>query len=113
MKTLLAVIAFAAVHSIALADPPKGGPLNEPVDPEQVRIAWRNLGNEQVMYPLQMKDLTVLLGSERQLFLDNYVIADADKVAREVHRPKRHPNNPVLAPPKSQPVLLYVKKPTA
>ena len=41
-------------------------------------------------------DLPVKLGLERQLFLDNYLIAKAENVSRQVHQPKRHPDNPVF-----------------
>lgn len=86
-------LAAAAAHAA-----PEGGPLTEPVEPDQVRVTWRNLAHEQVMYPLDMRDMPVRIGPERQLFLDNYLIAEAQHVTREVHRPRRHPENPVLVP---------------
>ena len=86
----------------ASAKEPAGGPLSEPVDPDQVRVIWRNLSNEQVVFPLDMRDIRVKLGRERQLFLDNYLVAESENVTRQVHRPRRHPGNPVLAAPQAE-----------
>ena len=104
MKTSSTVFVVAAVICLmtatAAGDEPAGAPLTEPLDQNQLRITWRNLANEQVMFPLDMKDMPVKIGRERQLFLDNYLIAEAENVTRQVHQPKRHKDNPVLAPPK-------------
>jgi len=77
---------------------PKGGPLHEPFDPKNVITTWRNLSNERVMFPLDMANIAVKIGPQRQLFLDNYLIAKAKGVTRQVHRPKRYEGNPVLMP---------------
>jgi len=37
------------------------------------------------MFPLAMKDMPVKIGRERQLFLDNYLIAESENVTRQVH----------------------------
>ncbi len=79
-----------------------GGPLVEPFDLKALQTTWRNLANEQVMFPVDMKDIAVKLGRERQLFLDNYLVAEAQQVTRQVHQPKRYEGNPVLAPPKAE-----------
>jgi len=70
--------------------------LREPFEQSQLYTTWRNLSNESVMFPLDMGDLPVKLTRQRQLFLDNYLIADAENVTREVHQPKRHADNPVF-----------------
>ena len=74
---------------------PEGGPIVEPVDLNALRTTWRNMANEQVILPLQMKDMPVKIRLERQLFLDNYLIAEAESVTRQVHPPRRLPM-PVL-----------------
>ncbi len=77
---------------------PEGGPLTEPLNPDQLPVAWRNLANERVMFPLDMKDMPVKIGRERQLFLDNYLIAHSANLRRQVQRPIRHKGNPVVTP---------------
>jgi hypothetical protein len=61
------------------ANGPEGSLPAEPFDMEELRTTWRNLANEQVMFPLDMKDMPAKIGKERQLFLDNYLIAEAQK----------------------------------
>ena len=70
--------------------------LSEPVDIKQLKTTWKNLANEQVMFPLDMQNIAVKIGRERQLLVDNRLLARADNVSREVHRPRRHPSNPVF-----------------
>ena len=94
----LAILAFAFPVS---GQDVEGGPLVEPFDIDEVRKTWRNLANEQVIFPLDMKDMPVEIGPERQLLLDNYLIAEARHVTRQIHQPKRYRGNPVLAPPRA------------
>ncbi len=77
-----------------------GEPLTEPLDQNQLTLTWRNLANEQVMFPLVMANMPVKIGQERQLFVDNYLVAKEDNITRQVHHPVRSADNPVLAPPK-------------
>jgi hypothetical protein len=65
---------------------------------DELRTTWRNLANEQVMFPLDMKDMPMKIGKERQLFLDNYLIAEAQHVTRKVHQPERFEGNPIIIP---------------
>jgi len=81
----------------------EGGPLNEPFEIKDLLTTWRNLGNEQVMFPLDMADIAARIGPHRQLFLDNDLIAKAKRVTRQVHRPKRYEGNPVVRPLKWTP----------
>jgi len=83
------------VPAIPAAEP-AGGPLWEPFDLGRMITTWRGLANERVMAPLDMGDMAVLVGPERQLFLDNYLVATAEGVTRQVHPPVRHPDNPVF-----------------
>jgi hypothetical protein len=100
MKTSSTVFVVAAVFCLATAtaagDETDGGPLTEPLDQDQVQTTWRNLANEQVMFPLVMRDMPVKIGRERQLFLDNYLIAESKNVTRQVHQPQRYEGNPIL-----------------
>jgi len=80
------------------AEAPEGAPLAEPFKLEELSTTWRNLANESVMFPLDMKDMPVKIGKERQLFLDNYLIAESQHLTRQVHRPKRYEGNPIVTP---------------
>ena len=58
-----------------------GGPLLESVETEQIPRAWPHLANEGVAFPMTMRDVAAKIGSERQLFLDNCLIAEGQRVA--------------------------------
>ena len=98
--TFVVVASICLMMPTAAAEEPAAAPLSEPFDPNELLITWRNLANEQIMFPLEMKDIAVRIGHERQLFLDNYLIAESENVTRRVHHPVRYEHNPVLAPPK-------------
>ena len=49
----------------------EGVPLTEPVSQSELHTTWRNLANEQVMFPLDMKSMPVKIGHERELFVGN------------------------------------------
>lgn len=40
----------------------------------------------------------ITLGGQRQLFIDDYLIASMDKVTRKVHTARKHPANPLIWP---------------
>ena len=103
LNALALTILIGPTLAAAAAKEPAGGPLVEPVNEEQLQITWRNLANERVIYPLNMKDMPVRIGHERQLFLDNYLVADSSNVRRQVQRPERYKRNPIVTPfiPKS------------
>ena len=82
--------------------------LREPVDIAQLKSAWRNLANEQLRFPLDMQDIAVRIGPQRQLLVDNQLFARAENVVRRVHPPSRHPSNPVFkaaSAPRNQAVV--------
>ena len=72
------------------------GPLATPVDWSLFPKAYGILASERLMYPVDLGDWPLKIGQERQLFLDNHLVATADGVRRVVHRPTKHPGNPVL-----------------
>ena len=92
------VVGIGLLTATATGKEPDGGPLAESLDEKQVPITWRNLANERVMFPLDMKDMPVKIGRERQLFLDNYLIAESANVRRQVQRPSRDKRNPIITP---------------
>ena len=103
LRTAISIcLAILVLRLGVRAEGPDDGPLVEPFDLNELRITWRNLANEQVMFPLDMKDMAVKIRAERQLFLDNYLIAKAQHVTRQVHQPRRYEGNPVLAPAKAE-----------
>ena len=54
--------------------------------------------SQQKAYPTSVADRPIRIGSTRQLFLDDYLIASARNVKRTVHQPQRHPANPIVVP---------------
>jgi len=98
MRPVLAVGVLMWVQSVVSAQGATGGPIAEDVDAKQVPAVWRQLANEGVMFPLDMRAIAVKIGPERQLFLDNALIAEATDVSRQVHQPARYKGNPVLRP---------------
>ncbi len=58
--------------------------------------AYGVLADEHLMFPVDMADWPVKITTERQLFVDDYLIASCSKLTRRLHAPKRHPANPVL-----------------
>ena len=58
------------------------------------------LADEHLMYPMDMGDWPVEIGRDRQLFLDDYLIASSVGLRREVHPATKHSANPVLIPDK-------------
>ena len=75
---------------------PAGGLPAEPFDVRDALPVWRQLANERLMFPLDMDIVAAKIGPERQLFVDNALIARVSNVTREIHQPVRYPGNPVL-----------------
>ncbi len=69
----------------------------EPVDCDLVPDIWRQLANETVMFPMKMDDVALKIGPERQLFVDNLLIASTANLTKQVHQPRPHQDHPVLA----------------
>lgn len=69
----------------------------EEISTESLKRLWRDLANESRMSLLDMRDIPVALHAQRQLFLDNVVVASKKGLDRMVHPPQRHPGNPVLS----------------
>ena len=101
--TLLAIqLAVCCVRESVAED----GPLGEKVDQSEALRVWKHLANERLMFPMQMADVAKKIGTQRQLFVDNCLIARAKHVTRQVHRPKRYAGNPLLKP---LPGMLWVQ----
>ena len=75
---------------------PTGGLPAEPFDVQDALPVWRQLANERLMFPLDMDIVAAKIGPERQLFVDNALIARVSNVTREVHQPVRYAGNPVF-----------------
>ena len=103
--SLLALFLTLITQSNLNSTEPTGAPLTEPHELQDIHTTWKNLANEAVVYPLDMRDFPVRLGTPRQLFLDNYLIARSDRVAREVHRPRRFEGNPIVRPTPHDPSI--------
>ena len=59
------------------------------------------LSNERLMFPVDVSDWPLKINSKRQLFVDDYLVASRSGLTREVHQPKKHPDNPLITPDKS------------
>ena len=95
MHRMLLVVCVAALGLCSTA-PAADGALWEPGDMKLLKTIWPHLANERLMHPLGMQNIAAKVGPERQLFVDNYLIARTSDVTREVHSPRRYKNNPVL-----------------
>ena len=58
--------------------------------------AYGILANEKIMYPMDMSNWPVKIDTARQLFVDDYLIAEMTDLEREVHQVTKHPANPLL-----------------
>ena len=58
----------------------------EQVNLEELQTTWQQLGNESVMYPMEMSDVGVKIGLERQLFVDDHLIAQSTGTMRQTSR---------------------------
>ena len=63
----------------------------EQVNLEELQTTWRQLGNESVMYPMEMSDVGVKIGLERQLFVDDHLSTEHGHNAAD--QPLRHQGN--------------------
>ena len=77
----------------ALAESP--APKVPRVDRTLFPRAYGVLASEHLMYPVDMSDWPVKITAERQLFVDDYLIATCSGLTRQLHQAKRH-GNPVL-----------------
>lgn len=72
---------------------------------------WGALHDDAFVHPIDVADWPVKIDRSRQLFIDDYLIAERQNVRRQLHQPKKHPANPVLVPEypweRPAPVLAY------
>ena len=99
MFVMFALLCFAALSlawsaaPATAADEPDAGPH---VDASLFPRAYGVLANEHLMYPVDMSDWPVKIGPERQLFVDDYLIASRSNLTRQVHSAKPYAGNPIL-----------------
>ena len=77
-------------------DASAGTPTGRRVDESLYPKGYGILADERLMYPVDMADWPVRITTERQLFVDDTLIATRESLTRQLHQPKRHPANPVL-----------------
>jgi hypothetical protein len=58
--------------------------------------AYGILGSRRLMFPVDLSDWPARLGAERQLLIDNELIASATNVKRTIHQPVKYPGNPIM-----------------
>jgi hypothetical protein len=59
--------------------------------------AYGVLANDKLMFPVDMSDWPIKLTGERQLFVDDYLIASSINLKRTVHQATKHPGNPIIS----------------
>ena len=94
---IAALVVFALLTTV--------GPLGVTGEPEIQSVdvdrslspkGYGTLASERLMYPVEMADWPVKISRERQLFIDDHLIADRTNLMRHLHQAVRHPANPVL-----------------
>ncbi len=70
--------------------------LDTAVDRDLFPRAYGVLANERLMFPVDMGDWPVRIDAAHQLFVDDYLIAAAEKLKRTVHQAVKHPDNPIV-----------------
>ena len=85
-------VTLLAALSVAKDSSPKQPRIDQTLYPQ----AYGVLTDERLMYPVDMSDWPVKITTERQLFVDDYLIATRSDLSRQLHQAKRHASNPVL-----------------
>ena len=93
---VLALVGCVVGLLVAPAAGKDAGSAGPHVDRSFYPKAYGILGDEHLMHPVDMSDWPVKITSERQLFLDDYLIAKRSKLTRQLHQLERHKGNPVL-----------------
>jgi hypothetical protein len=85
------------------------------VDGSPFPEAWGALHSDLLMHPVDVSDWPVKIDSRRQLFVDDYLIAERQGLRHELHPPQKHAANPIWVGETSWeggrrygPVLAYV-----
>ena len=100
-KTVLAgILLIAAVVSFGMFSPLRAD--DKPsrdiaTDRSLFPKAYGVLANEKLMFPVDMRDWPVKITKERQLFVDDYLIASTSNVKRTVHQVTKYAGNPIFA----------------
>ena len=69
---------------------------------------WGALCDDALMHPVAVSAWPLAIDGARQLFVDDYLIAERQGLRRQLHQPDKHPANPVLVPehPWEEPALV-------
>jgi len=102
----------------AAGQAPQAGPAGEGATGPELRIGearWENgalddsvedwtlfpqaygvIASERLMHPIDVAHWPVQIGRQRQLFVDNHLVASAADVVRTVHQPVKERRNPIM-----------------
>ena len=58
--------------------------------------AYGVISSERLMHPVDLADWPLKISAERQLFVDDYLLASCNGIVRKIHQPVPHAGNPVL-----------------
>ena len=84
--TLLFLSALLPAWGAAPASTAEKAGAGPQVDASLFPSAYGVLANERLMYPVDMSDWPVKIGPQRQLFVDDYLIASRSNLTRLYHR---------------------------
>lgn len=87
----LFMLAAAIPLGTAAADEPESW-----VDRDLFPEAYGILTSDRLIFPDNVSDLPIKLDADRQLFVDDYLIASMEGLSRELHQPTKYPNNPLM-----------------
>jgi len=75
----------------------RNGPLDDSVEDWTLfPKAYGVVASERLMHPIDVAHWPVQIGRERQLFVDNHLVANAADVVRTVHQPVKERRNPLM-----------------
>jgi len=98
---LLVVFGAAALcvtSTPAGAAPPENNPFPQ---------AYGILGRSEYLFPVDLGDWALKVGTERQLFVDDFLVKSMSGLTRQHHQIKPHSDNPIYTA-KYQPGLIYL-----
>ena len=102
MIGVFACILFSAVSAepATWEAPAKTKPIylpgHDPVSWKDYPAGYLAMGDRLLMHPVNVGDWPVVIGPKRELFIDDYLVAERKGLNREFHRAVKHPDNPVI-----------------
>lgn len=96
VSSLFAIVALIPGASIAFAG---AKPYTEPgyIDRVLYPEGYSILSSDHVMFPVDVRDWPIEIDARRQLFVDDYLVAEVEGLTRQHHKMVKHPANPIVS----------------